>query len=252
MRTGLRPLLERKPECTRKAPVMYGWNRLESRWGSLALFALVSALMTAPLSKAVAQEAQWIWTPAHDKDGVPSGAVCHFRKEFSVRDAEAGNVAIAADDHFELYVNGRRVGSGSSTRKLTEFDIGRFLTRGNNIVAVKVSNRGGKTAALAARLTVKDADGQWVSHSSDASWKTNVRPLPLWNTSLYNDRNWDEAQVFGALGQTAPWDRRDEALAQGPPRSEEHTSELQSQSNLVCRLLLEKKKTKKNSKSSAT
>src|SRR2546430_12626243 len=28
------------------------------------------------------------------------------------------------------------------------------------------------------------------------------------------------------------------------PRSEEHTSELQSQSNLVCRLLLEKKKVK--------
>src|SRR2546430_6917208 len=37
--------------------------------------------------------------------------------------------------------------------------------------------------------------------------------------------------------------------ARGPPqrrssRSEEHTSELQSQSNLVCRLLLEKKKKK--------
>src|SRR5438270_1820913 len=32
------------------------------------------------------------------------------------------------------------------------------------------------------------------------------------------------------------------------PRSEEHTSELQSQSNLVCRLLLEKKKKKKNNK----
>src|SRR5688572_31795170 len=30
-----------------------------------------------------------------------------------------------------------------------------------------------------------------------------------------------------------------------PERSEEHTSELQSQSNLVCRLLLEKKKKKK-------
>src|SRR5688572_32001820 len=33
------------------------------------------------------------------------------------------------------------------------------------------------------------------------------------------------------------------------PRSEEHTSELQSQSNLVCRLLLEKKKKKKKKKS---
>src|SRR5256886_9689808 len=32
------------------------------------------------------------------------------------------------------------------------------------------------------------------------------------------------------------------SAAQGRPRSEEHTSELQSQSNLVCRLLLEKKK----------
>src|SRR5688572_31067090 len=33
--------------------------------------------------------------------------------------------------------------------------------------------------------------------------------------------------------------------AAGRPRSEEHTSELQSQSNLVCRLLLEKKKNTK-------
>src|SRR2546427_8871260 len=37
-------------------------------------------------------------------------------------------------------------------------------------------------------------------------------------------------------------------LAGGESRSEEHTSELQSQSNLVCRLLLEKKKKKKNKK----
>src|SRR2546427_3039705 len=34
--------------------------------------------------------------------------------------------------------------------------------------------------------------------------------------------------------------------SQSSPRSEEHTSELQSQSNLVCRLLLEKKKKNKD------
>src|SRR2546426_5792294 len=34
----------------------------------------------------------------------------------------------------------------------------------------------------------------------------------------------------------------DEISAQAPSRSEEHTSELQSPCNLVCRLLLEKKK----------
>src|SRR2546430_3585598 len=35
---------------------------------------------------------------------------------------------------------------------------------------------------------------------------------------------------------------RQSARCKSRPRSEEHTSELQSQSNLVCRLLLEKKK----------
>src|SRR2546427_1367763 len=35
----------------------------------------------------------------------------------------------------------------------------------------------------------------------------------------------------------------EEGAAREQTRSEEHTSELQSQSNLVCRLLLEKKKT---------
>src|SRR5205807_5750604 len=37
----------------------------------------------------------------------------------------------------------------------------------------------------------------------------------------------------------------------GDPRSEEHTSELQSPCNLVCRLLLEKKKKKKTSTDTA-
>src|SRR2546427_5491504 len=39
--------------------------------------------------------------------------------------------------------------------------------------------------------------------------------------------------------------RRASSAPRRPGRSEEHTSELQSQSNLVCRLLLEKKKKKK-------
>src|SRR5688572_31207438 len=46
-------------------------------------------------------------------------------------------------------------------------------------------------------------------------------------------------------GRSPRGDRRSPTasrLPRPPPRSEEHTSELQSQSNLVCRLLLEKKK----------
>src|SRR2546427_1690657 len=43
------------------------------------------------------------------------------------------------------------------------------------------------------------------------------------------DARWELGRAYAILGA----------------RSEEHTSELQSQSNLVCRLLLEKKKNKK-------
>src|SRR3989475_3621574 len=53
------------------------------------------------------------------------------------------------------------------------------------------------------------------------------------------------------VGENARYSQRSFGVAEGAanyiighwnPRSEEHTSELQSQSNLVCRLLLEKKK----------
>src|SRR2546430_6828002 len=56
--------------------------------------------------------------------------------------------------------------------------------------------------------------------------------------------------LFRSLCPAAP-SARQAAHVAGPGdktlnRSEEHTSELQSQSNLVCRLLLEKKKTQSN------
>src|SRR3989475_5915595 len=42
-------------------------------------------------------------------------------------------------------------------------------------------------------------------------------------------------------GNQKPWRQKGTGRARQGSRSEEHTSELQSQSNLVCRLLLEKK-----------
>src|SRR2546426_8639583 len=50
--------------------------------------------------------------------------------------------------------------------------------------------------------------------------------------------------VYARNAHLAVGDRRAEGVSTRSPRSEEHTSELQSPCNLVCRLLLEKKKTK--------
>ncbi len=181
---------------------------------TLVLFSLSLAAAILPRA-ADAQEAKWIWTAEHQKDGVPAGAVCHFRKSFTANTPQNAVIAIAADDMYELYLNGRRIGAGESTKRLTEYDVSKFVAKGINLVAIKVTNRTGKTAALVARVTVKEKNGEWVAHSSDDTWRTSTSPLPLWNTSMYNDRGWAKAQAFGTLGETAPWDRRDEPVAAG-------------------------------------
>ncbi|MEQ8786865.1 MAG: HEAT repeat domain-containing protein [Pirellulaceae bacterium] len=162
------------------------------------------------VSPAAAQEAQWIWTPAHDKDNVPAGA-CYFRKTFTLAgQPENAQIMVAADDTFDVYVNSRQVGTGESTRRLVPFNITRYLNRGRNTVAIRVENTRGKTAALAARVMVKPTNGGWASFSTDASWKTQLNPLPLWNLPIYNDSRWDAAQSFGPLGKTPPWDRAED------------------------------------------
>src|SRR5438309_3363896 len=55
-----------------------------------------------------------------------------------------------------------------------------------------------------------------------------------------------------ARGNHCSRSRRAAARRGAPPRSEEHTSELQSQFHLVCRLLLEKKKNKTTKKHRST
>src|SRR2546427_1112837 len=83
--------------------------------------------------------------------------------------------------------------------------------------------------------------------------RSTLFPYTTLFRSLYNT-NW--AKVFNDA--RVPWDTiktSNGAIQTGQDgktpffrqrkRSEEHTSELQSQSNLVCRLLLEKKKKKK-------
>src|SRR2546427_13245232 len=67
--------------------------------------------------------------------------------------------------------------------------------------------------------------------------------LPIYTAphGLEGAAHW-QAEADGRAGQSLRDDPRRSGRARPLRRSEEHTSELQSQSNLVCRLLLEKKK----------
>src|SRR2546427_4729573 len=86
------------------------------------------------------------------------------------------------------------------------------------------------------------------------------------NTGGHEPVDWRRSEAAGSAASeaqsAASWQRRTgsgparctccAAQAWNASRSEEHTSELQSQSNLVCRLLLEKKKKTKDIESSDT
>src|SRR2546430_8483184 len=81
----------------------------------------------------------------------------------------------------------------------------------------KYHQGGGKTMSLFTKIIIRQQSAQFLSTKN---WKT------IWRGFVFA-----AAIMFLFLGSQ-----------QITRRSEEHTSELQSQSNLVCRLLLEKKK----------
>ncbi len=183
----------------------------------MAVWCQAATFCTAPC--AWAKEAYWIWTPEHAKEEIPEGS-CYFRKVFTAQDPIRVQATIAADDEYELYVNGQKIGTGQSYRELDEYNITKQVKRGRNTIAVRVTNRRGSTAALVARIFLREKDAGWVTYSTDESWVTNIRPFPFWNATVYNDRLWKPAQVFGNLGDTVPWDRQEDVASTETHRNE--------------------------------
>src|SRR2546430_11283960 len=66
--------------------------------------------------------------------------------------------------------------------------------------------------------------------------------LPIYSSNDLSVTN--GSSTFSLPWQMNVWICSTATPSKSPARSEEHTSELQSQSNLVCRLLLEKKKSR--------
>lgn len=186
------------------------WNHKKLLWIISAL-----ALLSLPAKYANAAEAEWIWLAGVDKEQVSPGSVGYFRKPINLKQQAVGRVVITADDTYELFVNGRRVATGSSNRKLDQHDISKFLVVGRNVIAIKVENLRGNTAALVARVEIRPSGAdRWYSFSTNPSWRTSPTAAPMWQTALFNDATWGLPQSFGQLGSTVPWDRREDLVAE--------------------------------------
>jgi putative heme-binding domain-containing protein len=178
----------------------------------MASFALIFATLAIPMPLAIASEAKWIWETGSDNEQkVEVGTTAYFRKQINLKVAATGKVEIAADDSFELFVNGQSVDAGtSSSRDLISIDVSQYLIVGRNIIAIKVENKKGDTAALAARVAVKpEGSEEWFNFNSDATWRVTTESSPMWQTVVFNDRLWGVASELGTLGDSVSEDREE-------------------------------------------
>lgn len=197
-----------------------------------ACLALATVLLahSGSASQAGAAEAHWIWaTGSSINQPVAVGQTCYFRKPINLRTPAEGQIEIAADDEYELYLNEQLIGRGKSANQLQQYDISDRLEVGRNVVAIKVKNTSGKTAALAARVSVKpDGQSKWFTFSSDPSWKATTESMAMWETVVFNDRLWGAASAYGKLGDTAPWDRSEPVAAKSNASTSSTASSKQS------------------------
>ncbi|MCC9602492.1 c-type cytochrome [Stieleria sp. JC731] len=162
------------------------------------------------------EEAEWIWANGSTPDqSIARGAQCFFRKPINLKVPADVRIEIAADDAYEVYVNGKAIGRSATSRVVNTYAATEHFEVGRNIVAVHVTNRSGDTAALVARIAVRPENSdRWYTFNSDASWKTSVQRQDLWETAAFNDRLWGSAASFGSLQET---DGGQVATSQQPP-----------------------------------
>lgn len=179
-------------------------------WRLVALAVCLACLGSPPAGAVDLGDALWIWSPQHVKNQVPP-VTCYFRKTFFVgrngqpRQPDRGQLEIAADDRYEVFLNGRRVGSGQSWRQLDVYALDQYLLPGANVLAVRVENLEQGPAGLVARLTVRQAGSTDVSYHTDNTWRVSAREVGNWQSANFDDHGWDRADSYGLFGQALPW-----------------------------------------------
>ncbi|PQO31997.1 heme-binding protein [Bremerella cremea] len=169
----------------------------------LLLLVAVSAVVGRPgLALAQSNQPQWIWAPQHQMNQVPA-ASCYFRKSINIKQMTGGQIMIAADDEYQLWINGKKIAEDNNSRSKKRFDVSQYLKIGDNVFAIQVQNTSGNTAGLLAEITIFGSNNQKVSFPSNSGWKTDLRPFPLWQSTFYSDSRWGGAQEFGPDSSTS-------------------------------------------------
>jgi len=150
---------------------------------AVSLLSLVFLAPTVVKSQGIPTDAKWI-TALGAKEHSPQ--VASFRKVISLEALPASYpVHVSADNRFQLYVNGQRVGEGPARGDRTHwryetFDLRPFLQQGENVIAARVWNFGDQSGG--AQISVRTAFLLWTDSTArptvdtNASWFARLEP----------------------------------------------------------------------------
>jgi len=153
--------------------------------------------------------ANWIWFPEGNLASAAPVATRYFRRTVVLPEkptVESASITMTADNGFELWVNGSRVGGGSNFKRLETVDISLQLRPGTNLIAVAAQNAGDSPnpAGLIAALEIRSRSGEIQIVRTDREWQADRTASPGWNAMAASDGEWQAAMELGQFG-VSPW-----------------------------------------------
>jgi hypothetical protein len=125
-----------------------------------------------------------IWSGDIAGGRVPAaGEMRTFRRQLVLdADVDAATCVVTCDNGYDLFVNGKKIGSGDNWADPQNFDLSVALLKGANQIVVVGRNAGAgpNVAALFFQVNVTLKGGARVKMATDASWE--------WTTSMPNAR----------------------------------------------------------------
>ncbi|MCG5052694.1 MAG: family 78 glycoside hydrolase catalytic domain [Myxococcales bacterium] len=146
--------------------------------------------------------ASWVWAAGEDARNAAPVGHRYFRNEFTL--PAGGHIQhavlwVGANDSAEVFVNGKKVTSGSLSRLATPVDVAAQLRPGRNVVAADVHNTGGPAGLLLALELTTAEGGTFAIHTGDVGWQAAARPGADWQ-QVGEPSGFGDAEVIAKFG----------------------------------------------------
>ena len=173
---------------------------------------------TSAGSPRISKKAKWIWSDTNGAQKALAGPI-YLRKQFTLKvlPEEAG-AAVACDNSFTLYVNGKQVANGKDLQQPAFADLKPHLKLGENLIAVAAVNHTPDNKASRPEDKTNEADANpagfifaarlrgktTLEVVSDPTWVCSKEKMDGWEKPKFNATNWLSAAELGGANMK-PW-----------------------------------------------